>query len=60
MEGLLKKCMQAPLGVSFSSRFEMLNNNGEAVNLYIRSDYVAEETSEVKCILVIARPQEAQ
>ena len=59
-EGLLKKCMQAPLGVSFSSRFEMLNNNGEAVNLYIRSDYVAEETSEVKCILVIARPQEAQ
>ena len=54
---LHRQSKDAMLGIDFSSYFSLINKAGKRVNLFMKSDYVDDITTRVKCLLIISRIQ---
>ena len=54
---LNRQCMDALLGIDFSSYFSMFGGDGKRHNLFMKTDYVNDDTSDVRCMIIISRKQ---
>ena len=56
-EMLHKQCMDAIVGIDFSSYFTLINPEGKRINLFMRTEYIDDPTSYVKCLVIISKRQ---
>ena len=54
-ESVLRHGREAMIGINFSSYFTMINAQGKRIKLFLKSDYVEDETSDICCVMVVSR-----
>ena len=54
---LRRQTMEAAMGMDFASYFSMINARGTRMNLLIRADYIEDDSSDVKCLVIITARQ---
>ena len=51
---LLSEVRNVLLGIDFSTHFSMYNAEGKRVNLFMQADYVDDEASDVRILIIIS------
>ena len=54
-ESVLRHGREAMIRINFSSYFTMINAQGKRIKLFLKSDYVEDETSDICCVMVVSR-----
>ncbi|MBQ9063929.1 MAG: EAL domain-containing protein [Blautia sp.] len=52
---LISQCMESLNGIDFSTFITMEVREGRKLNFFIRSEYIEDETSDVRCIIIVSR-----
>ena len=55
---LRQRFSDIPLGIDFSCYFSIINTEGRRVTLFIKTEYIEDESSDILCILIISHRNE--